>query len=77
MPSSSTEPRKQGGRQAKHTLRATWLAIRSLPTRNFPLLLPHAHPIAAFFILRRLKREGFSECRVETTRNGLVVYARR
>ncbi len=73
----SPGPGKQGGRQSKHKLLATWDAIRRIPTGNFPLLLPHVHPIAAFFILSRLKREGFSDCRVETTRKGLVVYARR
>ncbi|MGD0586211.1 MAG: hypothetical protein ABSA86_10640 [Oryzomonas sp.] len=58
-------------------VRATWQAIRKLPLGNFPLVLPHVHPIAAFFILRRLKRQGFSNCKVVTTPKGLVVHAQR
>jgi hypothetical protein len=41
------------------------------------LMLPQVHPIAAFFILRRLKRLGFSNCKVVTTHKGLVVHAQR
>lgn len=58
-------------------LAATWLAIRFIPTDHFPLILPDVHPVAAFFILRRLKRLGFSDCRVTTSDKGLVVHARR
>lgn len=58
-------------------MRATWHAIGKLPLGNFPLMLPHVHPIAAFFILRRLKRLGFSGCKVVTTPKGLVVHAQR
>jgi hypothetical protein len=61
----------------RRRLRATWNAIRKLPLENFPLMLPHVHPIAAFFILRRLKRLGFSGCKVVTTPKGLVVHAQR
>lgn len=53
----------------------TWRAIRSTPTDHFPQILPDVHPIAAFFILRRLKHLGYSNCKVETTAKGLVVYA--
>jgi len=56
---------------------ATWRAMTALPTDHFPLLLPGVHRVAAFFILRRLKRLGFSNCRVDSSRNGLVVYAQR
>lgn len=76
MPASPAGFRNQP-RLARRSLGATWRAIRGIPTGNFPLLLPHVHPFAAFFILRRLKHGGFSDCRVETTRTGLVVYARR
>ncbi len=55
----------------------TWQAINALPTDHFPLILPGVHRLAAFFILRRLKRLGFSNCRVESSRSGLVVYAQR
>lgn len=58
-------------------LAATWRAIRSIPTDHFPLILSDVHPVAAFFILRRLKHLGFSDCRVTSSDKGLVVYARR
>lgn len=60
-----------------YSFKATWQAITALPLDHFPLLLPKAHRVAAFFILRRLKRLGFSNCRVDVTRKGLVVYAQR
>jgi len=62
---------------SQHTLADTWRAITALPTDHFPLLLPRVHPFASFFILMRLKRLGFSNCRVDTTARGLVVYAQR
>ncbi len=55
----------------------TWQAATALPTDHFPLLLPGVHRVAAFFILRRLKRLGFSNCRVDSSSKGLVVYAQR
>jgi hypothetical protein len=60
-----------------YSLRATWRAICTIPTDHFPLILPGVHPAAAFFILRRLKRFGFSDCRVVTSEKGLIVYAHR
>lgn len=77
MPSAATEAGKHGERRGRYRARATWDAIRKLPLGNFPLMLPHVHPIAAFFILRRLKRQGFSSCKVVTTPKGLVVHAQR
>ncbi len=62
---------------AKMSVAATFRAIANLPTDHFPLILPGVHRIAAFFILRRLKRLGFSNCRVDSSRSGLVVYAQR
>lgn len=56
---------------------ATWRAMTNLPTDHFPLILPDVHKVAAFFILRRLKRLGYSNCRVDSTAKGLVVYAQR
>lgn len=55
----------------------TWQAVNALPSDGFPLMLPGVHKLAAFFILRRLKRLGFSNCRVDCTGKGLVVYAQR
>ena len=56
---------------------ATLRTIRRIPLDHFPLILPRVHPIAAFFILRRLKRLGYSNCRVTTTDKGLAVHAER
>lgn len=55
----------------------TWQAITALPTDHFPLLLPDVHRVAVFFILRRLKRLGFSNCQVDSNNKGLIVYAQR
>jgi hypothetical protein len=60
-----------------YSLSATWRAIRFIPIDHFPLILPGVHPLASFFILWRLKGRGFSDCRVVTLGNGLVVYAHR
>ncbi|MDD2501176.1 MAG: hypothetical protein PHN92_10185 [Geobacter sp.] len=62
---------------AKTDWKATWQAMTSLSTDHFPLILPDVHKVAAFFILRRLKRLGYSNCRVDSTAKGLVVYAQR
>ncbi len=64
-------------RHTQYSVKATWRAIRSLPTDHFPLILPDVHPIAAFFILRRLKHLGYSNCKVTTTSKGVVVHAQR
>ncbi len=62
---------------ARYSLKATWQAVTKLPLDNFPLLLPGVHKSAAVLILWRLKRLGFSGCRVDSNPSGLVVYARR
>jgi hypothetical protein len=64
-------------KRERYSFQATWRAISSCPTDHFPLILPYVHPIAAFFILRRLKHMGYSNCRVQTTAKGLVVHAQR
>ena len=58
-------------------LKATWQAISALPTGHFPLILADVHPLASFFILRKLKRLGYSDCRVTASGSGLVVHAHR
>ena len=55
----------------------TWQAVSALPTDRFPLLLPGVHKLAAFFVLRRLKKLGYSNCRVDNSSKGLIVYAQR
>jgi hypothetical protein len=68
---------KSGGNKLQEacSLRATWRAIRHLPCEQFPLVLPHVHAIAAPFILWRLKRKGYSNCRVVSREGGLLVFA--
>lgn len=41
------------------------------------LFIPRCRPLAAPFILFRLKREGFSRCSVKAVEHGLQVRARR
>ena len=65
------------GRTPTYSLSATWRAIRFLPGIHFPLILPGVHPIASFFILKKLKRLGYSNCQVTTSDKGLVVHAHR
>lgn len=77
MSGTAEKAGKQVERRERCRVRATWQAIRRLPLGNFPLMLPHVHPIAAFFILRRLKKRGYSNCKVVTTPKGLVVHAQR
>jgi len=76
MVNAKAQQRKNTDR-GKISWYATWQAITSLSTDHFPLILPGVHRIAVFFILRRLKRLGFSACRVDISANGLVVYAQR
>jgi hypothetical protein len=67
----------QDKRRMRFSCGATWLAIRSIPLDHFPLILPAVHPVASPFILRQLKRRGFSNCRVVSGSNGLCVFADR
>ncbi|QEM69159.1 hypothetical protein FO488_13985 [Geobacter sp. FeAm09] len=77
IPKATAETQKPGERRDRRTFRATLGAILDFPLSHFPLFLPGVHPIAAFFILRRLKRRGYSNCTVHTTAKGLVVHAQR
>ncbi|OGR30890.1 MAG: hypothetical protein A2X83_00765 [Desulfuromonadales bacterium GWD2_54_10] len=72
-PSSVTSREQRGS----YSLRATWRAICCRSYSQFPLLLPQVHPIAAPFILWRLKRTGYSNCRVVSKKRGLLVFADR
>ena len=60
-----------------YSLGATWRAVCAIPSDHFPLILPGVHPLASFFILRRLKRLGYSDCRIVSSEKGLVVHAHR
>lgn len=77
MPAPAAERRRRGEKPRGCSLPATWRAIRSIPDDHFPLILPGVHPIAAWFILRRLKRLGYSNCKVTTSGKGLVIHAQR
>jgi hypothetical protein len=77
MPVSATGTGSRVEKPGGYSLKATWQAISGFPTDHFPLVLPGVHPLAAFFILRRLKRLGYSDCRVQTKRNSLIVHAHR
>jgi len=74
-----TAPRRSTGILSLkgYSFQATWRALRRLPGAHFPLILPGVHPLASFFILRRLKRLGYSDCRVVSSEKGLVVHAHR
>lgn len=59
------------------SIKATASALFGMPYNHFPLILPGVHPMIAPLIMFRLKRRGFSNCRVEVSGKGLVVYADR
>jgi len=59
------------------SLKATVNALAGMSYTQFPLILAGVHPLVAPLIMFRLKRRGFSNCRVEATGSGLVVYADR
>ena len=68
---------KQTQKQRRVSFRATWEALWRMSFTHFPLILPGVHPLLSPLIMFRLKRRGYSNCRVETTPNGLVVHAVR
>ena len=67
--------RRKGGRTTNFG--ATLNALMGMSYTHFPLILAGVHPLVAPLIMFRLKRRGFSSCRVEVTGGGLVVYADR
>lgn len=56
---------------------ATLNALLGMSYSHFPLILPGVHPLVSPLIMFRLKRRGYSNCRVDATSSGLVVYAVR
>ena len=66
--------RKNGGRVE---FKATLNALLGMSYTHFPLILHGVHPLIAPLIMFRLKRRGFSNCRVDVTGGGLVVHAVR
>lgn len=59
------------------SLKATMNALMGMSYTHFPQILAGVHPLVAPLIMFRLKRRGFSNCRVEVTGSGLVVHADR
>lgn len=47
------------------------------PRGELRLFVPDCRPAAAPFVLFRLKRQGYSGCRVEADGRGLMILARR
>ena len=68
---------KRGKSTRKVDFRATFNALLSMSYTHFPLIMPGVHPLVAPLIMFRLKRRGFSNCRVEVSGTGVVVYADR
>lgn len=58
-------------------LKATVDALLGMSYTHFPLILPGVYPLVAPLIMFRLKRRGFSNCRVDISGSGLIVYADR
>jgi hypothetical protein len=74
---SNAETREQREKPHSTNFKATIKAISGMSYTHFPLILPGVHPLVAPLIMFRLKRRGFSNCRVEVAGGGLVVYAVR
>ena len=75
LPDRNREKRRK--KTGKFDLKATLTAIMGMSYIHFPLILPGVHPLVAPLIMFRLKRRGFSNCRVEVSGSELVVYAVR
>jgi hypothetical protein len=74
---SNTETLRHREIPLRVSLKATWKALCGTSFSHFPLILPGVHPLLSTLILFRLKRRGFSNCRVEVAAKGLIVYAER
>jgi hypothetical protein len=74
---SGASKRGHGGKTYSHNLKATVNALLGMSYAHFPQILPGVHRLVAPLIMFRLKRRGYSNCRVEVSASGLVVYADR
>ena len=72
-PDRPERPEKRG----KRSLRASWKVLAGIELNHFPLILPGVYPLLAPLIMFRLKRRGYSNCRVDVSANGLIVHADR
>jgi hypothetical protein len=69
--------RNRKGNRSLFRFKATLETLLNMPYSHFPLILPGVCPLVAPLIMFRLKRRGFSNCRVEVADSGLIVYADR
>lgn len=74
---SNTETQRHREKSGSTSYKATITTLLGMSYTHFPLILPGVHPLVAPLIMFRLKRRGFSNCRVEVSGSGLVVYADR
>jgi hypothetical protein len=74
---ATTETGKRGDKRGCTSFNATLNALRGMSYSHFPLILPGVHRLVAPLIMFRLKRRGYSNCRVEVSGGGLIVYAVR
>lgn len=75
--SLSAQKKKSVGKTGVLRFKATMKVLMGMTYTHFPLLLPGVYSLVAPLIMFRLKRRGFSNCRVDVTGAGLVVYADR
>jgi hypothetical protein len=74
---AGTSKRGDGGKSGPLNLKATVNALLDMSYAHFPQILPGVHRLVAPLIMFRLKRRGFSNCRVDVSGSGLVIYADR
>lgn len=77
MKSTETPQQRKKEKVCSSSLKATLNALFGMSYGHFPLIMPGVHRLVAPLIMFRLKRRGFSNCRVEVSGSGLVVYAVR
>ena len=76
-PEAGASKRGDGGKSDPLNLKATVNVLFGMSYTHFPQILPGVHRLVAPLIMFRLKRRGFSNCRVDVSGSGLVVYADR
>ncbi len=71
------EPKSRREKLNRSSFKATLNALLGMSYTHFPLIMPGVYPLVAPLIMFRLKRRGFSNCRVEVSGTGLIVSADR
>jgi hypothetical protein len=77
MSSDFTSKKNEGDKPGVSRVKATVNVLAGLSYTHFPLILPGVYPLVAPLIMFRLKRRGFSNCRVTVSGSGIIVYADR